>query len=229
MPHYGGVFAFLGRTIDAADDFGSGAQSLHPWPLWPHPTTDWSEMAKLIYAAIASLDGHIEDEEGKFDWAMPDEEMHAFVNELERPIGTYLYGRRMYETMVCWETARPGDDEPAVFSDYGEIWRATDKIVYSRSLQAVSSERTRIEREFDPDDVRQLKEASEADLSIGGPDLARQAIAAGLVDECHLFLCPIVVGGGKRALAENVRAQLELLDERRFPNGVVHLRYRVSA
>jgi dihydrofolate reductase len=186
-------------------------------------------MAKLIYAAIASLDGYVEDEEGGSDWAMPDEEVHAFVNDLERPIGTYLYGRRMYETMVFWETAGTQADEPPVFHDYAEVWRAAEKIVYSRTLQTPSSARTRIEREFEPDAVRQLKLSSTADISVAGGELAGQAIDAGLVDECHLFLCPIVVGGGKRALQHNVRAQLELLDERRFNNGVVHLHYRVSA
>ena len=185
-------------------------------------------MAKLIYAAIASLDGYVEDEEGKFDWSAPDEEVHAFVNDLERPIGTYLYGRRMYETMVFWETASSeAADEPAVFSDYAEIWRAAEKVVYSRTLQSVSSARTRIEREFDRDAVRRLKQSSGADIAVGGAELAGQAIGAGLVDECHLFLCPIVVGGGKRALPDNVRAQLELLDERLFRNGFVHLHYRV--
>jgi dihydrofolate reductase len=186
-------------------------------------------MAKLIYAAIASLDGYFEDEEGRSDWATPDEEVHAFVNDLERPIGTYLYGRRMYETMAFWETASTErTDEPAVFWDYAEIWRAAEKIVYSRTLQTVSSARTRIEREFDRDAVRRLKLSSGADVAIGGPELAGHAIGAGLVDECHLFLCPIVVGGGKRALPDSVRAQLELLDERRFRNGVVHLHYGVS-
>ena len=178
-------------------------------------------MAKLIYAAIASLDGYVEDEEGRSDWAMPDEEVHAFVNELERPIGTYLYGRRMYETMVFWETVSTEADEATVFRDYAGIWRAAEKIVYSRTLQTVSSARTRIEREFDRDAVRRLKQSS-------GADLAGHAIGAGLVDECHLFLCPIVVGGGKRALPDDVRVQLELLDERRFRNGVVHLHYRVG-
>ena len=185
-------------------------------------------MAKLVYAAIASLDGYVEDENGTFDWAAPDEEVHAFVNDLERPIGTYLYGRRMYETMVFWETASTDADEPAVFSDYAEIWRATEKIVYSRTLQTASSARTRIEREFDRDAVRQLKQSSGADISIGGAELAGHAIGAGLVDECHLLLCPIVVGGGKRALPDNVRTELQLLDERRFGSGIVHLHYRVG-
>jgi dihydrofolate reductase len=184
-------------------------------------------MTKLSYSVISSLDGYFEDAEGKFDWAAPDEEVHAFVNDLERPIGTYLYGRRMYETMVFWETVSSEAHEPAVFIDYAGIWRAAEKIVYSRTLQTPSSARTRIENEFDPDAVRQLKASSGADIAVGGAELAGQAIGAGLVDECHLFLCPIVVGGGKRALPDNVRAQLELLDERRFENGVVHLHYRV--
>lgn len=186
-------------------------------------------MAKLVSAVLSSLDGYFEDEEGRFDWAAPDEEVHAFVNELERPIGTYLYGRRMYETMVFWETVSAEADEPAVFRDYAEIWRATEKVVYSRTLQTPSSARTRIEREFDPAAIRELKLASTADIAVGGGELAGQAIGAGLVDECHLLVCPIVVGGGKRALPDNVRAELELLDERRFDNGVVHLHYRVGA
>ena len=184
-------------------------------------------MAKLIYAAIASLDGYVEDEDGGFDWATPDDEVHAFVNDLERPIGTYLYGRRMYETMVFWETVTIGADEPAVFWDYAGIWRAAEKIVYSRTLATVSSARTRIESEFEPDAVRRLKQSTPADIAVGGAELAGQAIGAGLVDECHLFLCPIVLGGGKRALPDNVRVQLELLDERRFRSGVVHVHYRV--
>ena len=184
-------------------------------------------MAELIYAAIASLDGYVEDQEGRFDWAMPDEEVHAFVNDLERPIGTHLYGRRMYETMVFWETASAKADEPAVFRDYAEIWRASEKIVYSRTLQTASSARTRIEREFDRDAVRRLKQSSRADITVGGAELAGHAVGAGLVDECHLFLCPIVVGGGKRALPDAVRARLELLDERRFRNDFVYLHYRV--
>ena len=185
-------------------------------------------MPKLIYHAIASLDGFVEDGEGNFEWAAPDGEVHAFVNELERPIGTYLYGRRMYETMVFWETVSTGTGQPAVIRDFAEIWRAAKKIVYSRSLETASSTRTRIERDLEPDAVRRLKETSKADITIGGAELAGQALALGLVDECHLFLGPIVVGTGKRALPENVRAQLELLDERRFHNGVVYVRYRVS-
>ena len=180
-------------------------------------------MANLIYAAIASLDGYVEDEQGTFDWAAPDEEVHAFVNDLERPIGTYLYGRRMYETMVYWET---DDDDAPVTRDYAEIWRAAEKVVYSRTLQTVSSERTRIERDFDTAAIKQLKESERSDISIGGAELAGHAIAEGLVDECHLLLVPVVVGGGKRALPAGVHAELELLDERRFRSGVVHLHYR---
>jgi dihydrofolate reductase len=185
-------------------------------------------MPKLIYAAIASLDGYVEDEQGRFDWAAPDAEVHAFVNDLERPIGTYLYGRRMYETMVFWETAGAEADEPAEFRDYAQLWRAAEKVVFSRTLPEVSSARTRIERAFAPDAIRRLKRSAETDVSIGGAELAGQAFAAGLVDECHLFLCPIVVGGGKRALPDGVRMDLELLGERRFGNGVVHLHHRVA-
>jgi dihydrofolate reductase len=182
-------------------------------------------VAKLIYSALASLDGYIEDEHGNFDWAEPDEEVHAFVNDLERPVGTYLYGRRLYETMVAWETMGFAD-EPPYIRDFAEIWRAADKIVYSKTLEAVSSARTRIERNFDPAAVQQMKATAERDLTVGGPDLAAHAFRAGLVDECHLFLAPIVVGGGKQALPSGVHLRLELLDERRFGNGTVHLRYR---
>jgi dihydrofolate reductase len=185
-------------------------------------------MAQLIYSAIASLDGYVEDQQGNFDWAAPDSEVHAFVNELERPIGTYLYGRRMYETMAFWEGVNASTDQAAETREFAEIWRAAEKIVYSRTLQTVSSTRTRIERDLDPDVVRRLKQTAEADITIGGAELAGQALALGLVDECHLFLGPILVGGGKRALPHNVHAQLELLDERRFQSGVVHLRYRLG-
>jgi dihydrofolate reductase len=184
-------------------------------------------MAQLIYSAIASLDGYVEDEDGRFGWAKPDEEVHAFVNELERPIGTYLYGRRMYETMVSWETASTGG-EPTVFQDYAQLWRTADKIVYSRTLEEVSSARTRIEREFEPDAIRALKRTAAADISIGGSALSGQALGAGLVDELHLLLYPIIVGGGKPALPDHVRADLEMIDTRRFQSGVVHVSYRVS-
>ena len=186
-------------------------------------------MGKLIYSAIASLDGCVEDNAGRFEWAAPDEEVHAFVNDLQRAIGTYLYGRRMYETMVFWETAATGDDQSATFRDYSEIWRGAEKVVVSRTLQAPSSARTRIERAFDPTAVSALKASSARDVTVGGPELARHALAAGLVDEIHLFLGPIVVGGGKRALPAGVRMELELLDERRFRGGTVHLHYRVRS
>ncbi len=184
-------------------------------------------MAKLIYSALTSLDGYLADEEGNFDWAMPDEEVHTFINDLERPVGTHLYGRRMYETMVYWETVHTVADHP-VEQDFAEIWRAAEKVVYSNTLETVSSARTRIERGFDPDAIRQMKASAERDISVGGPDLAAQAFRAGLVDECHLFLAPIVIGGGKRALPEGVRVVLELLDERRFGNGMVYLHYRTK-
>jgi dihydrofolate reductase len=181
-------------------------------------------MARLIYSAIASLDGYVQDEHGKFDWVAPDEEVHAFVNDLERSVGTHLYGRRMYETMVYWET---DDDGAPVARDYAEIWRAAEKVVYSRTLQTVTSERTRIERELDAPAIKWMKETSRSDISIGGAELAGQAIAEGLVDECHLLLGPVLVGGGKRALPAGVHTELELLDERRFHSGVVYLRYRL--
>jgi dihydrofolate reductase len=181
-------------------------------------------MANLIYSAITSLDGYVEDADGGFEWAAPDEEVHTFVNELERPIATYLYGRRMYDTMVYWETATNSSDAAR---EYAEIWRAAEKVVYSRTLHAVTSARTRIWRTFEPDAIQRLKESSAADLSIGGADLAGQALNAGLVDECHLIIAPIVVGGGKQALPNNLLLRLELLDERRFTSGFVHLHYRV--
>jgi dihydrofolate reductase len=183
-------------------------------------------VAGLIYSAIASLDGYVADESGTFDWAAPDEEVHRFVNDLERPVGTYLYGRRMYETMLFWETAG-GADQPPFVRDFAELWRAADKIVYSKTLEGVSTARTRLERDFDAEAVRKLKAAGR-DLSVGGPELAAQAIRAGLVDDYHRFVVPVVVGGGKRALPDGVRLELELLDERHFSSGVVHLRYRAA-
>ncbi len=185
-------------------------------------------MGSLIYATIGSLDGYIEDRDAKFDWAAPDEEVHRFVNELERPVGTYLYGRRMYEVMVFWETAHTLADQPDFSREFAEIWQAAEKVVYSKTLEAVSSARTRIERDFEPAAVRRMKAAAGRDISVGGPNLASQAIRAGLLDEYHVFVVPIVVGGGKRSLPDDVRIELELLDERRFGNGMVYLRYRVS-
>jgi dihydrofolate reductase len=185
-------------------------------------------MAKLIYSAITSLDGYVADEDGTFDWAAPDEEVHAFVNDLVRPVGTYLYGRRMYETMVYWETAHTLPDQSPATRDFAQIWQAADKIVYSGRLETVASARTRIERDFDPEAVRQMKARAGRDIGVGGPDLAAHAIRGGLVDECHLLLTPVVVGGGKRALPDKVRMELELLDEHRFGSGVVHLHYRTT-
>lgn len=185
-------------------------------------------MAKLIYSAIASLDGYVEDADGAFDWAAPDEEVHAFVNNGERGIGTYLYGRRMYETMRYWETEGAGPDDHPVSRDFAQIWRAAEKIVYSRTLETVPTAKTRLEREFDHDAVRRLKESSPTDISVGGAELAGHAIAAGLVDEIQLLLGPVLVGGGKAALPDDVRVRLELLDERRFASGVVFLRYAVT-
>ncbi len=186
-------------------------------------------MGKLIYSAITSLDGYIEDEAGNFDWAAPDEEVHRFINDLERPVGTYLLGRRMYETLAVWETDPSLAAHAEVTRDFAQIWQAADKIVYSKSLEAPSTSRTRIERGFDPDAVEQIKASARADLTVGGPDLAAQAFRAGLVDECHLFLAPTVVGAGKRSLPGQVRLELELLDERRFRGGFVFLRYRSRA
>jgi dihydrofolate reductase len=185
-------------------------------------------LAKLIYSTITSLDGYVADRDGNFDWAAPNEEVHAFVNDLERRVGAYLYGRRMYEVMRYWETAYAVTDRPSVGQDFAQIWRAADKVVYSRTLETVSSARTRIERDFDPEAVRQMKAQAERDISVGGPDLAAQALRTGLVDECHLFVTPVVVGGGKRSLPRNVRLELELLDDRRFEGGVVHLHYGIT-
>ncbi|MFN2488186.1 MAG: dihydrofolate reductase family protein [Actinomycetota bacterium] len=186
-------------------------------------------MAKLIYSTITSLDGFVADEEGNFDWAEPDEELHTFVNELESSVDTYLYGRRMYEVMLFWETAHRLTDQPQYVLEYARIWRETDKVVYSKTLESVSSERTRIEREFDLASVREMKESTAGNISVGGPHLAAQTFNAGLVDECHLFLHPVVVGRGNRALPRDGRLDLELLDQRRFESGVVHLHYRVAS
>ncbi len=185
-------------------------------------------MAKLIYSAITSLDGFLEDEDGNFDWAAPDDEVLGFVNDLERPIGTYLYGRRIYETMVGWETEEFLGDRRPLMMDFAAIWRAADKVVFSRTLEAVSSTRTRIEPAFEPDEIRKMKAEAGSDLTVGGAELAAQAFRYRLVDEVHLFLNPVIVGGGKQALPSNVLTRLELLDERRFGNGVVHLHYRVA-
>ena len=183
-------------------------------------------MARLLYMAITSLDGYVADDKGNYEWCMPDDEVFRFVNDFERPVGTYLYGRRLYEEMTGWETAHTRAGQPPLMLDFAQIWQAADKVVYSRSLEAVSTARTRIERNFDPEAVRQMKAQAERDLTVGGANLAAQAMKAGLVDECHLLISPVVVGDGKKALTGDARLQLELLDERRFGNGVVHLRYR---
>jgi len=185
-------------------------------------------VARLIYSMLASLDGYVADERGNFDWAAPDEEVHTFVNDLERPVGTYLYGRRMYETMLFWEGPEAIAGQPACIRDFAGIWRAADKVVYSRSLREVSSARTRLQRDFDPDEVRRLKKTADRDLTIGGAGLAGQAIAAGLVDELQLIVAPAVVGGGTRWLPQDVRLDLRLIDERRFAGGMVFLRYAVA-
>jgi dihydrofolate reductase len=185
-------------------------------------------MARLIYATIASLDGYVADAEGNFDWAEPDEEVHRFVNDLERPIGTYLYGRRMYDVMVFWETAATVADEPPFVTEFAEIWKAAEKIVYSKTLAVVSSVRTRIETDFDPVAIRHLKATAERDITVGGPHLAAAAIEAGLVDEYHLFVAPVIVGGGTRSLPDGVRVGLELLDQHTFAGGMVHLHYRIT-
>jgi len=182
-------------------------------------------MAQLIYSAIASLDGFVSDSTGNFDWAAPDEEVLAFVNDIERPIGTYLYGRRMYETMVFWDSA--GTDLSPLEQEFTQLWQAADKIVYSRSLESVSSRRTRLEPDFDADSVRAFMQSQERDVSVGGPALAGEALRAGLVDECQLFLNPVAVGDGNAVLPRGLRIELELLNQHRFANGVVYLRYSV--
>jgi dihydrofolate reductase len=183
-------------------------------------------MAKLIYSALMSLDGFIEDAAGGFDWAEPDEEVHTFVNDLLRPVGTYLYGRRMYEVMAAWETMHERPGLPPYILDFAALWQAADKLVFSTTLPAAASARTRIERGFDPEAVRQMKGQAQRDLSVGGPHLAAQAFRAGLVDECHLFVAPVAVGAGKRALPVDLRRKLELLAVRRFESGMIYLHYR---
>ena len=182
-------------------------------------------MARLIYPALVSLDGYVADESGRFDWAEPDEEVHTFVNDLERPAGTHLYGRRMYEILAVWETLDSAADTPAYIRDFATIWRAADKIVYSRTLARPSTARTRIVREFDPGTLRRMKDERAADILVGGPTLAAEAIRAGLVDEYHLFVFPVSIGGGLSYLPLGTRLDLALLDERRFTSGVVYLRY----
>jgi dihydrofolate reductase len=185
-------------------------------------------MARLIYSGLASLDGYVADEDGNFDWAMPDEEVHTFINDLQRPAGTYLYGRRLYDVMAWWETVpASGDENPEYIGDFAEIWRAAEKVVYSTTVQTASTARTRIEPVFDPDEVRRMKATTHRDILIGGPHLAGQAIAAGLVDECQLVLVPAVVGGGTSVFPPHIGLELELLEERRFGNGMLYVRYGI--
>jgi dihydrofolate reductase len=185
-------------------------------------------MAKLIYLTNVSVDGYIEDEQGGFNWTEPDDELFAYITELARPLGTHLYGRRLYETMAVWETDPAFAAESELLADFAAVWQAADKVVYSTTLADVSTERTRLERSFDPASVREMKEAASSDFMIGGADIAGEALRAGLVDECQLLVRPVLVGGGKPFLPGGTRVDLELLDERRIGNGVVHLRYRVA-
>jgi dihydrofolate reductase len=184
-------------------------------------------MGRLIYSAICSLDGYVEDATGNFDWAAPDEEVHRAVNQQERAIGTYLYGRRMYETMRFWQDTDSTRDS-AVVADYGAIWRAADKIVFSRTLTAVDTPKTTLVTAFDAGGIRALKASSDTDLSIGGSDLAGQALAAGLVDDVHLYVAPITVGGGKPVFPGDAQTSLELVEVGRFRRGSVHLHYRTG-
>lgn len=184
-------------------------------------------MAKLIYIANSSLDGYTEDRDGGIDWGAPDEEYFGFINGLQRSVGTYLYGRGMYEAMVYWETA-PVADQPPWIVEFTDLWRAADKVVFSKTLGSVSSGRTTLEREFDVEAIWRMKAGRAHDLTVGGADLAAQAFEAGLVDECHLFFWPVVLGGGKHALPRHGRLDLRLLDQRRSRQGVAHLHYRVG-
>jgi dihydrofolate reductase len=185
-------------------------------------------MAKLIYVSNVSLDGYIEDEHGRFDWTAPDDELFAFITDLVRPVGTYLYGRRLYDTMAVWETDPALAAQSELMADFANVWQAASKVVYSTTLDAVSTAKTRLERNFDPASIRDMKASATSDLTVGGAHLAAHALEAGLVDECHLFIRPVLVGAGKPALPGDTRADLELQDDRRLSNGVVYLRYRIS-
>jgi dihydrofolate reductase len=185
-------------------------------------------MAKLVYGTNVSLDGYIEDEEGRFDWTEPNEEVHTFWNDFVRTHGTFLYGRRLYETMAVWETLDADPSQAPYELEFARLWKATDKVVYSTTLEEAATARTRIEREFDPEAVAAMKAGAESDLAIGGADLASDAFEAGLVDEVHLCVVPHVAGGGKPGLPRGAQIPLELLDERRFADGTVYLRYRVG-
>jgi dihydrofolate reductase len=184
-------------------------------------------MAELIYVSNVSLDGYVEDERGSFDWTAPDDELFTFITDLVRPVGTYLYGRRMYDTMAPWETDPALAAQSELMADFANVWQAADKVVYSTTLSAVSTAKTRLERRFDPVSVRDMKASATSDLTVGGSHLAAHALKAGLVDECHLFIRPVLVGGGKPALPSDTRTDLKLLDDRRLGNGVVYLRFRI--
>lgn len=183
-------------------------------------------MTKLIYVANMSLDGYIEDAQGGLEWAAPADEVFTFITDLVRPVSGYLYGRRMYETMAVWETDPTLAAQSELRADFATVWQTADKIVYSTTLPAVSTAKTRLERHFDPDAVRDMKTSATGDLTVGGPTLATHAFDAGLVDGCHLFIHPVLVGRGKPAFPSDTPAQLELLEEHRFGNGVVYLGYR---
>jgi dihydrofolate reductase len=185
-------------------------------------------MAKLIYISNVSLDSYIEDEHGNFDWTDPDDDVFAFITDLVRSVGTYLYGRRLYDTMAVWETDPALAAQSELMGDFANVWQAAEKVVYSTTLDAVSTAKTKLERNFDPDSVRDMKASATSDLTVGGAKLAADAFKAGLVDECHLFIYPVLIGGGKQSLPSDTRAELKLLDERRFRNGVVYLRYRAG-
>ena len=184
-------------------------------------------MVKLIYVTNVSLDGFIEDEHGRFDWTEPDDEQFAFITDLIRPVGTYLYGRRLYESMAVWETEPALAAQSALRAGFAQVWQAADKVVYSTTLDAVATAKSRLEPRFDPDFIREMKGTASRDLMVGGANLAAHAFNARLIDECHLFIGPAVVGHGKPAFPRELRAELELLDERRFDNGVVYVRYRI--
>ena len=186
-------------------------------------------MSKLIYIANVTLDGYIEDSQGRFDWTAPSDDVFAFITDLVRPTGTYLYGRRLYETMAVWETDPALAAQSELMSAFARVWQAANKVVYSTTLHAVSTAKTQLERDFDPDAIRDLKAAAANDLTVGGANLAAHAFRAGLVDECQFLIGPVFVGAGKSSLPRDTRADLELLDERRFSNGVVYVRYRVAS
>jgi dihydrofolate reductase len=191
------------------------------------PSEKGTAAVKLTTINNVSVDGYIEDEHGSFDWTAPDDEYYAFITDLVRSVGTYLYGRRLYETMAVWETDPTLAAQSELRAEFANVWQAADKVVYSTTLKAASTAKTRLEHSFDPDSVRDMKASATSDLTVGGPNLAAHAFKAGLVDECHLFVHPVVVGRGKPALPKDTRAELELLDERRFSSGVMYLRYRI--